>query len=698
MLVQRIGGRTAELGLRVRQTRGGGRRLDDGLSSRGARPGPRSRGWAVAVLGCVLASGPAVAAAQSASQSATPSAPQGAPQSMPPPSPRPKALPNDVVVEGHRLPGAVVGDIKPELTLTPEDVQSYGVSTVTELLDELAPQTRSDRGRSNDGPVILLNGRRISGFQEIRDIPTEAILRVEILPEEVALKYGYSADQRVVNIVLKDNFRAFTVEGTGSTTTEGGGEAGQGELDQIRIKGDNRINMDLKVQDASALTEAQRNVIEPAASPPYDLIGNVVSPTPGAAIDPGLSALAGVPVTVAGVPTSAAAGAPSLSAFLPLANQARATSLAQDRTLTNESKELSGNAVLTRPLPMGFTGTLNGAFDLTESLGLQGLPGVSLLVPAGDPFSPFSQPVQLDRYVNAFGPLRQRTDGWDGHVGFALNNDIHGWRISITGAYDHVYSDTLTDMGVDAQPLQALLNAGSASFNPFAPFPSSLLTKLPEGAATSSSNAVNAQIVASGPVFRLPAGQFYASFKAGYAGSWFSSDAQRLGLSQSADLSRAGGTGQVNVDAPIASRKNNVLSALGDLDLNGNSSVQQLSDYGTLTSIGYGVNWTPLTGVNLIVSRTHDSAAPTMQQLGNPVVVTPGVRIFDYTTGETVDVEEISGGDRSLLADSRNVLKIGLTLKPIQSENLTFTANYIDSAIKNPTETFPAATAQIEAA
>jgi hypothetical protein len=31
-------------------------------------------------------------------------------------------------------------------------------------------------------PVILLNGRRIAGFQEIRDLPTEAILRVDILP------------------------------------------------------------------------------------------------------------------------------------------------------------------------------------------------------------------------------------------------------------------------------------------------------------------------------------------------------------------------------------------------------------------------------------------------------------------------------------------------------------------------------------
>lgn len=642
--------------------------------------------WAIAALGLLIAAPRALA--DPAPQDGQASQAAGAAAAKTP----------EVTVTAPRLPGATVGDIKPEITLTPEDVQSYGVSTVTELLDELAPQTRSDRGRSNDGPVILLNGRRISGFQEIRDIPTEAILRVEILPEEVSLKYGYTADQRVVNIVLKDNFRAITAEATAGMATEGGDGQGQDELDQIRIKGDNRINMDLKVQDTAAINEDQRGIIQPAANPPYDLIGNVASPTPGGEIDPALSALAGQPVTVAGVPASAASGRPSLEDFLPLANQARTTDIGADRTLQNESKELSGNAVLTRPVPFGFQGVINGAFDLTQSFALNGLPGVSLLVPVGDPFSPFSQPVDVDRYINAFGPLRQRTDGWDGHLGVALNNDIHDWRVSFTGAYDHVYSLSLTDLGVDPSEMQALLDAESATFNPFGPIPPSLLKQLPEDTAKSYSDSVNFQLVASGPVFKMPAGQFYSSVKAGYQGSWFSSSSDKLGLFQSANLSRAGGTGQINLDAPIASKRYNFLPEIGELYLNGNGGVQQLSDYGTLWSVGYGMNWTPLTGVNLIVSRTHDSAAPTMQQLGNPVVVSPGTRIFDFSTGETVDVESMTGGNPDLVADSRNVMKIGLTLKPFQNQNLTFTANYIDSAIKNPTETFPAATAPIEAA
>src|SRR6201996_6929797 len=162
-------------------------------------------------------------------------------------------------------PGAVVGDITPEIQLDPSDIQSYGVSTVTELLNELAPQTRSDRGRTQQGPVVLLNGRRISSLNEVQNIPTEAILRIDILPEEVALKYGYTADQRVVNIVLRRRFRAITGELVGGGATEGGDANGQAEVDQFQVRRDQRTNFDLKYQYAAGLTDAQRALVEPTS-------------------------------------------------------------------------------------------------------------------------------------------------------------------------------------------------------------------------------------------------------------------------------------------------------------------------------------------------------------------------------------------------------------------------------------------------
>ena len=62
--------------------------------------------------------------------------------------------------------------------------------------------------------------------------------------------------------------------------------------------------------------------------------------------------------------------------------------------------------------------------------------------------------------------------------------------------------------------------------------------------------------------------------------------------------------GQVNVDVPIASRSKDVLAFLGNLSLNGNFALDQLSDFGTLTTIGYGANWSPIEAVRLIASMT----------------------------------------------------------------------------------------------
>ncbi|MFX7776394.1 hypothetical protein ABTJ98_20390, partial [Acinetobacter baumannii] len=45
-------------------------------------------------------------------------------------------------------------------------------STISELLDALADQTQSDQGRdSSSAPVVLVNGKRILGVNEIVDLP-----------------------------------------------------------------------------------------------------------------------------------------------------------------------------------------------------------------------------------------------------------------------------------------------------------------------------------------------------------------------------------------------------------------------------------------------------------------------------------------------------------------------------------------------
>jgi len=166
----------------------------------------------------------------------------------------------EIVVTGQRARGSVVGDIPPEQTLDSRDVRATGATNINELLEALAPQLGSARGRGGERPVLLLNGQRISSFRELRDIPTEAIQRVDILPEEVALKYGYRAEQKVVNIVLRQRFRSTTAEVSGNVATEGGRAGGSGDLTRLMIQRNGRTTINLHAEGNGMLTENERDV------------------------------------------------------------------------------------------------------------------------------------------------------------------------------------------------------------------------------------------------------------------------------------------------------------------------------------------------------------------------------------------------------------------------------------------------------
>nr|WP_232475910.1 TonB-dependent receptor [Sphingomonas formosensis] len=589
---------------------------------------------------------------------------------------------------GQKLPGSVIGDIPPEVTIGQAEIRSYGVSTITDLLNELSPETESGRGRGGESPVVLLNGKRISSLSEIRDIPTEAIMRVEILPEEVALKYGYPANQKVVNVVLRRRFRALTGEFNGTTTTDGGGETGKADASLLRIRGDNRFTLDLNYQASARLLESQRDIADQGRSP-YAYAGNVTG-AGGGAIDPALSALVGGAPSIAGVPNTM----PTLADFAATAGRVDMSDITRARTLSPASDQFSANAVLARTIFGNVSATINGSFGASGSTALRGPASTLLTVPAGDPFSPFSNDVLLNRYLDGTA-LRQHVAGETAHLGFTLNGDLAKWRWTVTGNYDFSDTRTTTQRGVDVSAIQDQLDALSLTLNPFGALPSNLIGMLPADKAHATSNTGNIQAVLMGKLASVPAGDLSTSIKFGNEASWFDTRSTRSGT---VNLSRNDANAQINLDLPITSRRNNFLAAIGDLSANFNGAIDRVSDFGTLTTIGYGVTWKPRTNLTLIWSVTHDQGAPTVQQLGNPQVETFDVRVFDYVRGQTASVTQIDGGNASLKHDDRRITKLGFTFKPFKSTDLSFTANYIRSRIRNAIASLPAPTAQIEAA
>ncbi len=180
---------------------------------------------------------------------------------------RPAAA-NEILVIAARFGGELDVPQAPVASFDEADIQALGASSVAELLNAIAPQTGSGRGRSDGFPVVLVNGQRIASFRELRNYPPEAIRKVEVLPEEAALRLGFAADARVVNLILKDDYASRRLEQDYGVPTRGGFAEWETEATLLRIKGPNRLSLTATVEDRSPLFESERGVIQAAGNVP----------------------------------------------------------------------------------------------------------------------------------------------------------------------------------------------------------------------------------------------------------------------------------------------------------------------------------------------------------------------------------------------------------------------------------------------
>lgn len=505
------------------------------------------------------------------------------------PSPRgaTRAGGGEVVVSSSRPRGSVVGNIPPERSFSQVDLRALGADNIGALLETLSAQTASNRGRGGGSPVTLLNGKRVSDFAEIARIPSEAIERMEIFPEELALKYGYRADQKVVNIVTFQRYRSKIGQIGFLTPGEGGRESGVANGDFLAINNDTRMSLGATYNRAAALLESERGVRQ-------------------------------------------FAGAPELGRL---------------RTLLPESEQFGLNGVVSGALLQDVSATLNGRYELTQTDALLGL-GLA-------------------------GPVRRSTDRNFGHLGTTINGRVGRWQWTVTSTYDNIDTSVRTD-AVDGSPRRDL--------------------------ALSTDRLAKADFLFSGPVLTLPGGPLTASVRLGADFRDFTSRASIGTNDIRADLSRDRGAAQIDIDVPIFSRADNHASPLGNLSLNANAAVERLSDAGTLRTYGYGLSWSPIPALNLIASTTQEEGAPTLEQLGGPLLVTPNVRTFDFIRREVVDIARISGGNPLLRPDDRETVRFGLNLRPLRKTDVSLSFDYVSTRTVNPVAPFPLLTTQIEAA
>jgi hypothetical protein len=156
--------------------------------------------------------------------------------------------------------GLTSGGIAPLLELSPSDLQSYGVDSLSDLVDALKPLTRSSR--SDGAPVVLINGH-LAGLVEFANLPSDAVERVEVLPETVALQYGFSENQRVLNIVLREHYRAVPTKVSEGGATQGGDRTTQVDASLVRLNSEARVTALGSFQSSAKLLESDRGISQP---------------------------------------------------------------------------------------------------------------------------------------------------------------------------------------------------------------------------------------------------------------------------------------------------------------------------------------------------------------------------------------------------------------------------------------------------
>lgn len=576
----------------------------------------------------------APAYAQESAPVSTRVAPARAPDSAAAQEPPPAApAENVIIVTADRVRGQVQTDVPPVVELDAADVAAVGASSLEDLIAQLAPQTGSGRGRGGR-PVFLVNGQRVSSFRELRRYPPEAIQKVEVFPEEVALQFGYPADQRVINFILKDNFTSREFEIEYGFPTAGGRASGEVEVAQLTINGPNRLSLAADYNTSSLLTEADRGIIQTEGSQP----------------------------SITGDPEPAAY-----------------------RSLAADSEEFEVEGTWNTAFGEGreaATLSLNGSHGRAFSRGLSGLDTVLLTSPEGTAL----------RTLDA-NPLTRRSKVITSALASSFNKPLGDWTLAVTGDGSLTESNSEIDRRRNGQVLQELVDSDALTIDAPLPFVPGAGRDLAE------SKLLNATTLATlrGTPLLLPGGELGVTFDTGFDWTRIASTDTR-GAAGETVLKRGDLSAGVNLNIPIASAREGFLAPLGEFGINLGGGVNRLSDFGTLTDWTAAANWRPSESLSLQASYTVREAAPGLNQLGDPQIVSFNVPVFDFTTGDTVLASIVSGGNPFLLAETQRDIKLSASYDLDLFQRANVRVEYFRNRSENVTERFPLLTPEIEAA
>ncbi|PKP86334.1 MAG: hypothetical protein CVT78_13730 [Alphaproteobacteria bacterium HGW-Alphaproteobacteria-17] len=596
-----------------------------------------------------------------------------------PAEPRPEDR-HIIIVNGQRVLVTSIEDEPVEQVFDEDALAGYAASTLGELIARI----REDNGDRN--PALLVNGQPVNDPDDIADLPIEAVQKIETLPQGSAQRLGGNAGQRAYNIVLRPAVRSVTLTASREQATEKGWSNSRGEALFTYIKGQDRINLTVRGAQSTTLLESERDFIPRTSTIPFSPLGNLL-PFGGAEIDPELSALAGFPVTVAGLPVGNSQ--PTLADLVQGANRPNPSGDAAFRSLRGSARPievaLAGNKQLAPWLSLSF----NGRLSWSRNENLSGLPTGRFQIPALHPLTPFDSAASI-AVSDVARPLRSDNEARNRSLSATLNGHWNSWRASVTGRWEQRRFNYLSQF---SGPLVGGANIIGPTVNPF---DGSLASLIPVNARESLSKSNNTTLIADaeGPVFRLWAGSLRA--RVGAIATWTRYRAEDISGIRSLD--RREYSGKLGVSIPLTSRANDFLPALGDSEMAVDVGRADFGRFGTLNRHSIALNWQLKPWLRVVASELRDERALSVELLSAPEVVTPNISYFDPVTGDTVDVTAIYGGAGNLRPEDVRTRSIAVTLTPLRPYSLQIDAEYSKDDLRNQIGALPPPSAAIVAA
>ena len=633
---------------------------------------------------------------------------------------------DDVIVTGTLLKSS--GDLaSPVVILDREALDRRGFGTVAETLISL-PQNYagsatplvqaagSDVGASNNvyatgvnlrglGPsatLVLVNGRRMAGtgsraeFADVSALPSAAVQRVDVLLDGASALYGSDAIAGVVNVVMR---RAFDGQETRvrASAAQGGGE----DLIISHLAGRNWSSgaayLSYEYQTVNGLSSLDRPYTADGDLRPfggtdhrrfYSAPGNIVSFAGGAyvtrfAIRPGAGGVAQLPGDFVAGAENREAG--SLGADL-LPSLERHSAYGRFSQSLGDRFEISGDVRYSRRDHDVATAASGGIFTVTSAnpwfVSPTGASSHTVAYSFARDLGPGRSRARSESLGLTFGGRYDLTSSWSVEA-YAAGAEERGDFGNSNRVNSRFLAEALGNIPDD--PATTYRAAVDGYFNIFGDGTANgraVLDFIGSGSAEvhNRSRAVSANVLAQGPILRLPGGEVAVALGAQVRKERFETRGETF-VASVTPVARVTPRRERSIAAAFIEARiplvgpDNPRPGLRSLDLSLAGRFEDYDDFGTTTNPKVGLVWSPVENLGVRASWGTSFRAGALPQLFDPMGVSP--LFLSGENGASVLTLQLNGGNPDLKPETAETLTLGFDYR--RRDGASFSFNYFDT-------------------